>query len=346
MSNSEQDSTKAEGETVPEPKTEPLEGKTTVGDTVVIESAILAYHSMSRIAENIASLVKDAGVRQAILFNEKDMAGILELRAFNEQAAVILQMFKDAMPKPEPAAKALASVIGGIATVVVAAKTVLDLLALFRSDVELKGADLTLDDSALAAEVARNLLYKRIKVFYPQLQPLAFGSSGNGNSVQSSVIVKIRELQEAQDRADQAVAQEIAKLKPDDPNKEARTQELQAPLTTAKNALQALRDTLVKVDDTTGTTALSRLVKAETLENWLGMDASYLLYLKVLKSGGNSRTLRTLVTSKAAFSGGAIVTYMLFAKDGSINSSKTIYSHSGFREFAPADEEEFPLDNF
>jgi hypothetical protein len=304
-------------------KTQALEGKTSLGDTVSIESAILAYHSLGLIGAEIAMSLKAQNVKQVVLLNPPDLTGFHDLRWIERRAEVIRKMFEAV--KPPTQAKTVVGV-AAIGTVAMVATTLIDLFSLFRVDVEVKSSDLTLEESALVSELARKL-HPETKLFYPQVLPFDLASPGALG--QSKLNQTLEKLYQAQQEAEGRAA-------PEDKDLEA-----------AKVAFQSLREDLFKIDET-GTSLLARLLRAELLASRLEGDAGHLLYLKIAKAGGSQKTAHSRLKAKdsISYSGGAVVTYILFANDGSVALSQTLYLHSGFREFARGDDDEFPLSNF
>jgi predicted nucleic acid-binding Zn-ribbon protein len=79
-------------------------------------------------------------------------------------------------------------------------------------------------------------------------------------------------------------------------------------------------DEFVKIDDKTGVNALALFVKSESLDKALEAKESYWLEIKAVKAGGNNRTRKNLVRylsgSKVDHSGGVIIEYTLYNKNG------------------------------
>lgn len=275
------------------------------------------------IGAEIATSLRAQNVKQVVLLNLPDLTGFHDLRWIRTRAEVIRKMFEAVKPSDQVEADFGVAAIG---TVAMAATTLIDLFSLFRVEVDVKSADLTLEEAALVSELARHLKPES-KLFYPQILPFDLAPPGAlGNSRLNQTL---QELFQAQQEAEGRAA--------------AEDKDLEA----AKSAFQSLRDDLFKADEA-GTTLLARLLRAELLASRLEEDGGHLLYLKIAKAGGSQKTEHSRLRSKDSvfYSGGAVVTYILFAKDGSIASSQTLYLHSGFREFAKGDDDEFPLSNF
>lgn len=319
-------------ESLPVPEAKALEGKTTIDDKMAIESYTLAYESLAKIAHKVATAVKAKSPKKIFIHSEKDIAYLLELRTFMAQIEVIRQAFKTATP-PSQAIRAMVvgSVIGAGTLAVTAVKTLIDLIALFRTDTEIKSVEITLDDVALVASVA-NQLGPGIEVYDPQILPLGLSSSVFANS---AVIKNLDDLYMARQSTQQAVATAVAALADPDPAVlKAQADALEEPLTKAEALFQTFHDALLKVEEASGTSALAKFLRAEVLAAQLREQDSYLLYLKIVKAGGSNRVTQNRFSgSKVTHSGGAIVTYILFHPDGLISASDTFHSHSGFRSF-------------
>jgi hypothetical protein len=322
---------------LPTPETKALEGTTTIDDKVLIESYMLSYEALGGIAGSIKAGVSAANPapRTIFIFSEKDVASLRELRAFLSQIELIGRAFENAKP-PQVHKTVLASVIGVGAVAVTAVKTLIDLIALFRTDTEIKGVETTLDDVALVAMVAHQL--EGIEVFDPQIMPLGITSSSFSSS---TVVQELEGLYSKRQDAQKAVADAIAVLDTTIPDPEARKAQaaaLMEPLTKAEAFFQTFHDALLKVDETSGTSELARLLWVEELAAKLRGRDCYVLYLKIVKAGGSNRVTRNLFTgSKLSHSGGAIVTYLLFRADGSIAASETLHEYSGYRLFKEID---------
>jgi hypothetical protein len=271
-------------------------------------------------------VLRAANIKTVVLLNPPDLASFHDLRWVGTRAEVVRKMFEAVKPQPQTAEFAVAGVVAAIGTVNVLATTLLDLFSLFRVDVDIKSADLTLEEAALVSELAKSL-QPETKLFYPQVLP--FDLSSPGTIGEGRLKKDLEELYQAQQEA------------------EERADPKDKDLETAKAAFQSLREDLFKVD-ASGVTLLSRLLRAEFLANQLQERGGRLLYLKIAKAGGSQRTDHSRLKAKdsISYSGGAVVTYILFAEDGSVGLSQTLYLHSGFREFARGDDDDFPLSNF
>jgi hypothetical protein len=93
---------------------------------------------------------------------------------------------------------------------------------------------------------------------------------------------------------------------------------------------------LVKVDSAVGLNALRQYLQAEHLQDVLKGDSTYWLHVKVLKSGGNNKTVKNLITQifrgdLLSHSGGAIVEYNLYTLNGDSKASNTFTEYYGYQ---------------
>jgi hypothetical protein len=92
-----------------------------------------------------------------------------------------------------------------------------------------------------------------------------------------------------------------------------------------------LIENLSAVDDETGLSAVTALVRAEKLRARLNNPDAYVLYVKVQAAGGNNKVTRNLFKGTKLFhSGGSIVSYVLFDHTGAVRTSKTLYNYTGY----------------
>jgi hypothetical protein len=91
----------------------------------------------------------------------------------------------------------------------------------------------------------------------------------------------------------------------------------------------------VKLDAGTGVNALALFVKAENLDAALKGE-SYWLAIRGVKAGGNNRTRRNLIRyfsgSKLDHSGGFIIEYSLYSREGAVIQSDKFAKYGGYME--------------
>lgn len=308
--------TKILTQSMPASDTKPLEASTTVDANAIIESHILAYdmlrHVARRIANHLATLVDGKPI---IVHNDADMSALAMFRTFKTQLDGLAKACDAILPPaPKEAPKEAAVKAFGVELAIPAAtmlvKSVIDLIALFRTQRTITGVAITIDDLAFISEVAgvlANQKPKPSKVYVPNLYPQPADTKGIAAA-----------LDAARDRsiaAQQRIAQEP------DATKKAAAQ-------TRFDQLEQIRKGYEDfVTHSDGSAAIAALVRGATVDALL--NGAFVLYLKVLKSGGANETKKSLFGSSLKHSGGVVVNYILFAADGSIMASSTDHSYSG-----------------
>lgn len=98
---------------------------------------------------------------------------------------------------------------------------------------------------------------------------------------------------------------------------------------------QSFVDEFIKVD-TNGVNALALFIKSEDIENALSDNESYWLEIKSVSAGGNNRIRKNLLWylagARVDHSGGIIVEYTLYNKDGSVVYSDKLSYYEGYVE--------------
>jgi hypothetical protein len=346
----------------------PLEGSVKVDGDHPVESQILAYQTLDRLARTIANEIAEFKPVRVLIHADAEIGGVLGLEAFRNQLNIIQQEFEKDIGAAEPAINDAKAILRGeklagmaplIETALVAgtlARSAIDLLSLFRTDVSLKYKDLTIADIALVAAVCGHLCRKNIAVYDPALlPPNPFGST-------SKVVERINALTDLQGKieslsADIASVQgelkqkideltakidEAAKLTPPrDDLHSKRDREVRqhafdrltavgTAIATAVAGFAALKAALLKPDDESGQNALSKILRAEKFAGMAGQNP-HLLFLKVAAAGGGYKIKQSKFGSgELLYSGGAIVEVILFDSTGRIVYAATLPAYSGF----------------
>jgi hypothetical protein len=164
----------------PKPATSPLDGKTTV-EGAVIESQMVSYVSLSRSADRLMDAIKSnftaADPRNLAIYNERDINLMLSYKVATGQIDIIKNGYAKFLtptttvsPCPTPTPTSSPTVHGGQPAMIPATLPLsaaesflgsfVDLTALLRTNVEIKGQTFVIDEGPLVAEVfraARNL---------------------------------------------------------------------------------------------------------------------------------------------------------------------------------------------
>lgn len=319
-----------------------LNGELKADDKVVMESQTLAYQAMSEIASKIRHRISNEvkGVKTLVVHNQSDVAAILYYQTLSNQIEVLKADYKANSTALNAALNAATGQGSGMEVVPLAAgiglatnavTAGLDLLSLFRTDVDLKGTKFTIDEEALVAEVARNFKEhdSTIKVLYPKMYNLPPGDTALDKS---ELLNSLKELYQ-EDAKSKSLLVRVEALT------DAQKKAVQAPADLLKSSVKRFGDLIAQLttfDSETSTTALTTLMRAERLRNILrGAEGGRVLYLKVIDAGGTNRIKRNrfFLTDRLSHSGAAIINYMVFDTDGTIMVSKVLYKHIGFTKF-------------
>src|SRR5260221_10600028 len=171
----------------PKPDTKALEGKTEINDNAVIESQMVAYVSMARAANKIIDSIKENKIQNLAIYNERD----LNLLASYKVSTHKIQLIRDgycSLLAPEtitrlklssicPSSPANEIRIESFEPLSIAnsfLEAFVDLTALLRTNVQIKGQTFDIDEAPLVAEVFRAArrtgglgLGNGVKLYYP-----------------------------------------------------------------------------------------------------------------------------------------------------------------------------------
>jgi hypothetical protein len=286
----------------------PIEAKTEIDDKAIIEAHILAYQSLDRAAQKIVDKISPAlSAAGVLIHNAEDLEAVGAYRAFRGQMTQLGKEY-DAIAPADAALEFISAVVG----VTAAAKSVIDLLALFRTQRAIKGVDIVIDDLPFFSEVAGRLVAKGKKVYVPQLYPLDIDPD------MSAEVQAI--LNEVRARAGEAAS----RVKAGTPD-EARLKQLD-------EILAGYVDVLTKVA-TADAALLSTLLRGAAVEKVL--KSAQVLYLKVLKASGTNETSKSIFGSNVKHAGGVVVNFMLFNQDGTVKLSSVETAYSGEKKDLP-----------
>lgn len=296
----------------------PLAAQTTVDDKTLIEAYILSYQMLDKVADKIVNKIQPALGEAVLIHNAPDLTAVGVYRAFRGQMKELGAEYDAIAPIQTEAA--IAVVAAAIVGVTAAAKSIIDLLALFRSQRDIKGVDVAMDDLPLISEVAGKLAAKQKKVYVPQLYPIDL------DPAKSADLHKL--LADVRTRAGEATGR-VNQL-PVSPQKEVAAARLKA----ADEIRMGYENLLTKVA-TSETPLLSTLLHGAAIEGLLGK--AHVLYLKVLKASGTNETTKNIFKSDLEHSGGVIVNFVLFDKDGTVKLASTETAYSGETKNVPKD---------
>lgn len=160
----------------PKPSTTPLDGKTTV-EGELIEPRVVAYANMAVAASKLVQQLKETKlpIHTLAIYNEREVNLLLGYKVALNQLELMRQGYGQMLlatpppcpqPSPDPAllrletmgAQARAAIVGPIAAATVARSlsgSFVDLTALLRTNVEIKGQLFDIEETALVSEVFR-----------------------------------------------------------------------------------------------------------------------------------------------------------------------------------------------
>lgn len=166
----------------------PLDGVTKTEGDHPVESQFLAYRAVQAIAQKIAD---DPSMPVAnhtvVIYCESELNSLLSYQSFRQQLELLqTQMtqerdraqtqLKTAQETIDDTARAFRDALPIVAPLLAtsAVKSAVDLLSLFRTDVDIRSKDIPIADQALIAPLAAALAAKRVKVFHPSVLPPKF----------------------------------------------------------------------------------------------------------------------------------------------------------------------------
>jgi predicted nucleic acid-binding Zn-ribbon protein len=176
-----------------------LEGKSTLNDKVEIEVHFMAYKAMTDVAFQISKEIKTELNRRVspkkvdsiVIYNEKDVKDLrfyntlhpvfkLQLDSIKNEYQPVLKELEELLTKPKDPKNSLETlgvvpkVLEGFFAGSSLLKGFIDVMSFFRTDTEISGVAVTIDDKALVAEVMRALLVefeKNVVVYNPAILP-------------------------------------------------------------------------------------------------------------------------------------------------------------------------------
>lgn len=330
---------------LPKTDTKPLEGKITAED-FTLPGSVLAFASASEVANQLSKDLRaqESNLETIVTYSEKDFASIAAYHFTLNQVDTIQMGYNRILGEPAKAQALLAPFLAPeFATTVL--KSVADLLGIFRTETEIKGYNVTVDELSVVAELARALREANapVKVIYtPTFLPAHFLK--NPLEWDSGLTKKVNTLYKTRQNSSKAIADFDAKTD---------EQKKLDPLKDNIPSLKALNDQADKlisylnsIDDKTGLNPFTLLLKAEALGKVVSKPSSVVLLTKVEVGAGSNKTTRNLFTgSKLYHNGGVVIAVLVFDADGSIKFSKVYYCVSTYTKFEKDGDWRF-LNNF
>lgn len=305
-----------------------LEGSISLDENQSIEAIAVAYRTMRKLAPTIAERLKKRinENAQILLLTDIDKNALAARTLFNANLKLLINAYEEHLPEEQRAAGikfAPAALLAGAGTIV---KTASDLMALFRTDTELKTRTVTISDKSLVAEFA-NAFSDRV-VYCTEGFP-AWASETSKIIEQLELLNNAR--QDARSRHQKwldDIKNEAAGAKNDKdrPATIADQERIEAQWTDLESSSSALTKSLRERDTATGVTPLEHIARGHWLHGQLSDTEKQTvgLSLKVLYSGGTYVLKKTFFSGTTMRqSGGIVIEYLLFDKSGRILAAGT-----------------------
>ena len=343
---------------IPQSDSKALEGKVTVDAGAVTEIQRLAHVAMSEVVQKMAKDIKEArhDLSTVILYNERDMGSLANYRTVAGEFSLLMKGYREALVDQTPAVAAHGETEGaGLMMISMpllvpfvagsALKSIIDVISLFRTNVDIKGAAVTFDEASLVAEVAKHLR----EAYKPSNQSAhkATGPSEKGFEVvystlfvpgllaahdsQNSMLLKDIEALAAM-RQESAIAVAAFDAKSADAQSADPERERMARLKALNARYDRLLQGLGQIDDKTNISALTMLLRGELLARKTRGDRSAILLVKANGGGENRITQNLWRGGKLYHCGTAILTYLLFTNEGDLILSDVLSRTTNFVE--------------
>lgn len=316
---------------MPPSDAKPLEGKMSVDSAAVSEVNRLAHEAMSKAAVKMVEAVAEKNLHTVVIHNQTDVAAVAHYRSVAGQIKLLHEAYDNASGAgKKDAAVAAVPFIFGPAMLAAAGRSVIDVLALFRTNVEVKGVAVTFEEATVVAETAKQLRGKNpaLKVIYPALIPTG-GLAADVNN--SEMLRDIRDLAVKRQEAAAAIAAFEAKTedeKKGSPAEAARVDVLKA--------LNAWHDQLTagvrQGGDASQPSSLSLLLRGEALARTMEAEGSAMLFVKAVGGGENFVRQSLWRGSRLFHRGTSILTYLLFDNSGGVLLSDVLAESTNFQE--------------
>ena len=309
-------------------------GTISVNGDSPIESLLLAYKTISDIADEIATCVigdedRSANNSNRILIHDPvDFKSIEALRTFQLQTGALKHLFgrlvEEGARIVEPTTRlAFAGAITAPGALILSG---LQLLSSLRVDQQLRGSKIEVEDQTLAVAVAGALRKRGVRVYDADIFPIV----PKPRPESQIVIPALKELIELRTRLG-ALGDKLAALTGAGtdlkPNKD-NARKLHERIVAAIAALDAFEDGLAKLDEKSGLSPMSQLVAGESLLGFLD-ERTCILWLKTVAAGGRSHSKEGTSKGGLTCSGGAIASYALYSCSGELLEANIIAAYAG-----------------
>lgn len=311
---------------LPTPTATPLEGKVDIDEHVKLESEILTYQALSELLQFAAGRIGGVSPKptSVVIYSDRDVAALQNYNTLKAQIDSTTQRYGEILPGGAEAGPAGILLAPEMASTLL--RSVADVAALFRTNTTIGGLTFTVEEGALVSQLSKALKAISINSYYPSVYPPNLFSKDT-----PAIIKSLSDLYVQKSKSELIVSR-----------CESTENDVKALCNANKDTVLRLKalnqqvskfiDELSVVDDTTKSSALTGMVRAENLRNiFQGSDSTYILQVKVLDAAGsNKRTSNLFTGTKLSHSGGIIVNFILFEKNGMVMLSDTLYNYKGF----------------
>ncbi len=325
-----------------------FQGEVTLSDKAgTAEAALLGAKALNTAAKKIVESVKsEKSGASILLYPTLDFPKFQALLSVNAQIAFLKKLFEEADKADKvalPGTETVPPETAGLAL-----DAINKLFGFFRTDYNVKGIDITVDDSMLVNAVAGLLSKSRTVQLPSQYIPKALSDPGLG------IFKKLTELATLKAKATQKIVlheKEAERLTKEAENK--KDQDKENTLKNAelhKKAANGFKDAITFYDeffkklttaDDKGLSPLADLIREDSIYETLSKgEGSLLLMVKIHNFSGSQYTAKNLWSFFGAMPfynmGGIVVSYVLLdGKHGNVMTSGVIPVHGGF--FKPND---------
>lgn len=319
------------------------EGTIDVGGDTPVEGLVLAYQAINALATTLAKRIagRTPKPERVFIHNAADFRALSALNAFGVQLELIRGRLEGLAAEAGAAlGEETAELLELLPVAGAVIGSALEFASLFRVDQSFNYANIEVENQALVTAAAGELRKSQIDVIATTTTPVL-----GGQPPESGIRHRLGELRDLQSQLVGLRSRIARSIKtntgglvenggaaPEDGGSAGvRLSGLDARIEAALTELEEFVAALVKPDDPAAGPFLAQLLEAETLHGLIDEKTCF-LWLKAVASGGGSRTRKTAVSSKISYSGGAIVSFALYDRFGSMLDAATIPLYSGFIE--------------
>ena len=335
--------------------TSTLTKPTGTAKTLNVEGNILAYSAAGRIAQKIADAVAPPAAadsnatRPVVILGEKEVGALQQANSFRQGVTRV----RDAMVNfkvptlPNDDAQCTQAAVGGAGIGILGSLDVaLQIAQIFKVDKSFEGSDITLDEFALSAQVAKRLRANGVtQVVYGPLY--VAGTLGNAGATeiekvldglgdaQVTMDIRLAEIDRQvgilQARQDAARGNLTASCQKAFDNARRIDAGLQIFGKSLKDRADKFQVAATTVDEKTGTTLLQSLVTADRMSS--NLKDARILRLKPVSGGGTVYIRTTFFSTHVGVGGGAVVSFLLLdGATGDVLAGDTVADYGGFAE--------------